>query len=827
MNELWTSAGGWMLRTIVGGGLLLLAAYLMMRWTRQPARRQRLGDWGMAGALLVALCSGIGPSWLVIAWTRGETADVPGQPLGQPHIVETAHVALLEEDESAMTPQWHRQLADAHVESESSLPGAPQSWAEKAGVAAILFAAGVGGFFAIRLLLGYVALVRLLWRSESASPEIRGLFDTMAAGTRWVRLLVSRRLLVPLSCGLVRPAVVLPSGMCQPPEPRQLRWIFAHELTHLRRHDAWSGLLFSVGQVFFFALPWFWWVRRQVRLCQEYVADAAAAQQDDANVEYAEFLVSLANAPAVPVGASAVSGHGSDLFRRVTMLLNDPVKVETRCPRLWTMLVAGGLASLAVLVSGFSYRAEAAGDDQIIIIIRPQGEGGKGDAEKKEKVIIHRVETDQAKGKEVRQLRVLEGVTAKPPKINEAGQIQLWDASIKLAIDGWQEAGQIRLWDASTGKPIKIDTAELQSVTKKEGEQKIVVQFDANGQKTVVLAQGDELERLRSILKELERLKKDGKLTNERIESELLKAVEKINARRSRDTAPEKDSKDMKQVDKLYLNRQPEPYYLYVQPHNYEKDAKLYVQPSYYEVSKGLNSIDPRFRLGVAVETISPAIAEHLKLPNEVGLLVTHVLDGSPAAKAGIKVNDVLVKIGSEMVPAKSVGFGNWVSKLKANTPLEVVVLRKGETLNVGNANLERLTKEDSLKTQEAARVRRVEANKERQKILALKDRDKATATTTVVARKGDTLTITHKEAGATLIVTGVLKDGKAQIGTIEVNDGKETRKYSNVQAVPEPYRAQVEKLVEAVSRLENLTDDPPAESTDRLFDISNLIRDP
>ena len=131
--------------------------------------------------------------------------------------------------------------ADASPDSRQGFAAEPPSWIEQAGAVAVLAGAVIGGFFAIRLLGGYVALLRLLWRSETAPPEVRGLFETMAAGTRWVRLLVSRRLLVPLSCGLVRPTVVLPASMCQPPTPRQLRWIFAHELTHLRRRDAWSA----------------------------------------------------------------------------------------------------------------------------------------------------------------------------------------------------------------------------------------------------------------------------------------------------------------------------------------------------------------------------------------------------------------------------------------------------------------------------------------------------------------------------------------------------------------------------------------------------------
>src|SRR5205085_1362229 len=104
----------------------------------------------------------------------------------------------------------------------------------------------------------------------------------------------------------------------------------------------------------------FWWLRRHVRLCQEYIADAAAAEQAANPEDYAQFLVSLTRAPAVPLGALGVLGNSSDLFRRVTMLLQSPIRVERRCPRWWSLTMAGGLLGLALLVSGVRLHADSA-----------------------------------------------------------------------------------------------------------------------------------------------------------------------------------------------------------------------------------------------------------------------------------------------------------------------------------------------------------------------------------------------------------------------------------------------------------------------------------
>ena len=47
----------WLLHGTLGGGLLLLLVWGLASRCRQPARKQRLGEWGMAAALVFALLS--------------------------------------------------------------------------------------------------------------------------------------------------------------------------------------------------------------------------------------------------------------------------------------------------------------------------------------------------------------------------------------------------------------------------------------------------------------------------------------------------------------------------------------------------------------------------------------------------------------------------------------------------------------------------------------------------------------------------------------------------------------------------------------------------
>jgi hypothetical protein len=69
MSWIWTTPEGWLVRSVVGGGLLLLLTWVLMKRTRQPARRQRLGEWGVVVAILLAVLN-LGPAWLPVAWVE-------------------------------------------------------------------------------------------------------------------------------------------------------------------------------------------------------------------------------------------------------------------------------------------------------------------------------------------------------------------------------------------------------------------------------------------------------------------------------------------------------------------------------------------------------------------------------------------------------------------------------------------------------------------------------------------------------------------------------------------------------------------------------------
>jgi hypothetical protein len=403
MSWVYLISGGWLLHCALGGGLLLLVAWGLMRRTAQPARQQRLGEWGLVAALLVALLS-LCPAWLVIPIRLAPSKEVPAtsrveatpstkralglpQPgtMGNPRSTEIPQNAEKGEGIPLDISRWRLTVPSEEMEPRPTVPLAaptllPTTASEQPlreapsqtlgfvpatpWLASFLAPlerwlglawSGVAVLLLGRWLLGHLLLWRLVARADPPPEAVIRLFAEMAPGPNRPRLRISRRLRVPLSCGLLRPTILLPEALCEPTPA--LRWILAHELTHLERRDVWTCLLFGIGQVIYFYLPWFWWLRRQVGLCQEYLADAAVADQEARPEEYAEFLVSLTTGPAAPAVATGVSGRPSDLFRRVTMLLQPQRRLEKQCPRLWSGMAAGGLSLAAILVAGVGLTA--------------------------------------------------------------------------------------------------------------------------------------------------------------------------------------------------------------------------------------------------------------------------------------------------------------------------------------------------------------------------------------------------------------------------------------------------------------------------------------
>ena len=93
----------------------------------------------------------------------------------------------------------------------------------------------------------------------------------------------------------------------------------------------------------------------------------------------------------------------------------------------------------------------------------------------------------------------------------------------------------------------------------------------------------------------------------------------------------------------------------------------------------------PRNWIGVRLRPISPALRAQLSLPNSQGLLVTHITPDSPAARAGMQVNDVLsvARTAGESYPLLSSRELRHAVALSEHEPLVLEILRESRPLNL------------------------------------------------------------------------------------------------------------------------------------------------
>lgn len=87
--------------------------------------------------------------------------------------------------------------------------------------------------------------------------------------------------------------------------------------------------------------------------------------------------------------------------------------------------------------------------------------------------------------------------------------------------------------------------------------------------------------------------------------------------------------------------------------------------------------------IGVEPQNLSKELAESLGLPgNTSGVLLSGVLEGGPAARAGIKPGDVLVAVNGN--PIKDVrGLLNQIAQISPGNQAKLTVLRKGKELEL------------------------------------------------------------------------------------------------------------------------------------------------
>lgn len=744
MSEVFSGAGGWWLGSALGGGAVLLICGLLMRRTTAPAARQRLGEWGIVAAVLVAVLR-MAPSWISVPdpWPTAESK------------CEECPIAI------AVTPMsdnpqvaWTYRPTDVVTDAPTLMANLPQAvpvenpvvecrtasnWTIGVLDGLLVGYGALAAFFLCRWLLGLWGLARILRRARPAPANIQNIFDQMVAetGQRQIRLCVSDRIPVPMCCGLRRPTVVMPAPLIAQADVKILRWVFAHELTHLARRDTWSTWFMGLAQSLYFYLPLFWWVRRQVRLCQEYIADAAAAKQGPWADDYAQFLVSLAQCPAAPMGATGVLGNTSDLYRRVTMLLKP--SAAPAGPRSRRQLFSGVscLIASAIILAGLGVRAETPDDKKEKKEVKGVIVEGKPGELKREVIVIVNDDDDKKDGE----------------KKKEGEKKDVIIKRVKPA-EGMQ--GVIAA--------VKMDKAELEKKIRKALEK-------------TDLGEDEVKKILKEVMSAMEQ-------ANKQIHAELMPKIAEFHPEMKAFPGGKfevfQPGQSMTWVAHGGGGRLgvliEKPSQTLVDQLDLSKDQGIVVQ----QVMKGSTAEKAGFKtndiiLKFAEKSVSSDVGQFVKM-----------IDGMSADKEFTAV--VLRKGKKEVLEGIKLG-----DKKKEGAFLGDKVLIEGGDAEVAKKYraIAELHAKDADK--HAAEVKKLMAE------LHARDGDKKSEqkqrSVSVTVKDGE-YQAKETDGELTITVAGTMEGGKVEVNSVTINDGGEKTSYKSLDKVPSKYRARIEKLI-------------------------------
>jgi beta-lactamase regulating signal transducer with metallopeptidase domain/Tol biopolymer transport system component len=181
----------------------------------------------------------------------------------------------------------------------------------------------------VYLLVSDLALWRIVKRDRPlVNQAMLELFEECKAQMGVQSLVVvvpSDRVRSPGLFGFVRPRLLLPRQMLDNATAEEMRYVFLHELAHLRRHDIYLGWLTSLLQVLHWFNPLVWFAFYRMRADRELACDALVLTRtgQDKSQEYGGAIIELvrrfSRSRPLPAMAGIIESK-SQLKRRIAMI---------------------------------------------------------------------------------------------------------------------------------------------------------------------------------------------------------------------------------------------------------------------------------------------------------------------------------------------------------------------------------------------------------------------------------------------------------------------------------------------------------------------------
>ena len=187
----------------------------------------------------------------------------------------------------------------------------------------------------------------------SPAPELVNLLDHCRREfglPRQIELLETDAVQSPALFGLFRLRLLLPRGFASQFAPCELRYIFLHEIAHVKRGDLWLNWLVTALQILHWFNPLLWLGFARLRADRELACDELALLRagDTAGTAYGETVVKLLeklSRPSTIPGLVGILEDKKQMRRRILMIAN------FRRPGRWSalaLLLILGLAAVAL-----------------------------------------------------------------------------------------------------------------------------------------------------------------------------------------------------------------------------------------------------------------------------------------------------------------------------------------------------------------------------------------------------------------------------------------------------------------------------------------------
>jgi beta-lactamase regulating signal transducer with metallopeptidase domain len=154
----------------------------------------------------------------------------------------------------------------------------------------------------------------------------------------------------PSLFGFVRPRLLLPVGLTRSFSPEELRYVFLHELSHIKRLDILTGWLMTALQILHWFNPLVWLAFHRMRVDRELACDALALSyaKEEENQPYGRTIIKLLEGFGCSAWAPSMAGtveNKNQMKERISMIAK--FKKTSHGPALAGVLfVALGLVTL-------------------------------------------------------------------------------------------------------------------------------------------------------------------------------------------------------------------------------------------------------------------------------------------------------------------------------------------------------------------------------------------------------------------------------------------------------------------------------------------------